>query len=166
MIKSSILSFENKIYDPKSILNIIKTMKHPIVFTNGCFDILHIGHVAYLDQAKSLGKSLIVAINSDASIKRLKGENRPINVLKDRLRLIASLQSVDIVTWFNDDTPINLIKTIKPDILVKGGDWNYHDIVGSKEMLSIKNKVYSIPIIYNTSTTCIIEKIRNANDKK
>jgi len=155
--------FENKIIQPKDILarlSIIKN-KAPLVFTNGCFDILHRGHVTYLAQAKSLGNSMIVALNTDESVKRLgKGENRPVNCLENRLAVVASLDSVDFVTYFTEDTPLNLILQIMPNILVKGGDWAVDTIVGAKEVIANGGKVYSIPFLYETSTTKLINKIR------
>ncbi|HMT03652.1 MAG TPA: D-glycero-beta-D-manno-heptose 1-phosphate adenylyltransferase [Burkholderiales bacterium] len=156
-------NFEDKIIEPYVItenLSLIKK-KSPIVFTNGCFDILHRGHVTYLAQAKALGASLIVALNSDESVKRLgKDKIRPINNLLDRMAVIASLESVNYVTYFNEDTPLNLILQLRPDILVKGGDWEVENIVGSSEVLAYGGSVYSIPFMFNTSTTKLINKIR------
>ncbi|MBP9742999.1 MAG: D-glycero-beta-D-manno-heptose 1-phosphate adenylyltransferase, partial [Burkholderiales bacterium] len=114
-----------------------------------------------LDQAKSLGKSMLVALNTDASVKRLqKGSDRPMNNLDDRLRVIASLEAVDYVTYFDEDTPLQLILAIRPDILVKGGDWKIGDIVGSREVIGYGGNVYSIPFLFDTSTTKLIDKIR------
>jgi rfaE bifunctional protein nucleotidyltransferase chain/domain len=159
----SIPSFEQKIIDPEHLLaqlNSIKA-KQPLVFTNGCFDILHRGHVTYLAQAKALGNSLIVALNSDASVKRQgTGDDRPINCLANRLAVIASLEAVDYVTWFDNDTPLNLILQIMPDILVKGGDWTIKDIVGSQEILNNGGEVHSIPFLFTTSTTKLVRQIR------
>ena len=157
--------FEKKIINPNDIINILPKMKQhsQLVFTNGCFDILHRGHVTYLAQARHLGSSLIVALNTDESVKRQnKSPNRPINNLGNRLAVIASLECVSYVTYFNDDTPYELIKLIMPDILVKGGDWSIKNIVGSKEIIANGGQVHSIPFIYNTSTTNLIEKIRHA----
>ena len=133
----------------------------PMVFTNGVFDILHRGHVTYLAQAKSLGAFLIVALNTDSSVKRLgKGVDRPINQTEDRIAVIEALESVDAVTSFEEDTPLNLIMRIKPDILVKGGDWAENQIVGSTEAKQWGGSAVSIPFQFDTSTTNTIERIR------
>lgn len=156
-------SFEDKIVEPHVITeNLLKIKKHtPLIFTNGCFDILHRGHVTYLAQARALGASLIVALNTDESVKRLgKDKIRPINNLLDRMAVIASLEAVSYVTYFNEDTPLNLILQIRPDILAKGGDWPIENIIGSSEVLAYGGKVYSIPFMFNTSTTKLINKIR------
>lgn len=129
-----------------------------IVFTNGCFDILHRGHVAYLNEAKNLGDILIVGLNSDASVKRLKGEMRPINKEQDRKFVLENLKSVDFVEIFNEDTPYNLIDSIKPNILVKGGDWKPDQIVGSDIVLKSGGQVRSLQFIDGFSTTKTIEK--------
>lgn len=131
-----------------------------VVFTNGCFDILHKGHVAYLNEAKKCGDLLIVGLNSDASVKRLKGEERPINNEQDRKYLLENLKSVDFVEIFDEQTPLNLIKTIMPSILVKGGDWKIEQIVGSKEVIDNGGDVYSLNFVDGFSTTNIIEKIK------
>lgn len=137
-------------------------IKRPLVFTNGCFDILHRGHVTYLAQAKALGACLMVALNSDESVRCLgKGDERPINNLANRMAVIASLASVDYVISFNEMTPLNLIKQIVPDILVKGGDWAVDSIVGSQEVIAAGGQVYSIPFLYTTSTSLIIDKIKH-----
>ena len=157
-------SFEHKIIFPEDIQKQLTNIKHdtPLVFTNGCFDILHRGHVTYLAQARSLGNSLIVALNTDSSVKRQnKGEDRPINTEANRLAVIAALESVSFVTLFDDDTPLELIKLIRPEILVKGGDWSAQNIVGHKEVLGSGGSVYSIPFLYATSTTKLIDKIRH-----
>lgn len=161
--KYPVPNFEKKIIHPQDIakkLNSIKQNK-PLVFTNGCFDIIHRGHVTYLAQARSLGKSMIVALNTDESVRRQgKGDDRPINSLENRLAVIASLESVDYVTYFNDDTPLELILQIMPDILVKGGDWTPEKIVGSSEVLINGGEVHSIPFLFQTSTTKLVEQIR------
>lgn len=131
-----------------------------LVFTNGCFDILHRGHVAYLNEARALGDFLIVGVNSDKSVKRLKGETRPINNEEDRKFVLQNLKSVDFVELFEEDTPLNLIKKIMPNILVKGGDWRPEQIVGSAEVLSSGGEVYSLKFINGFSTTNIINKIQ------
>lgn len=157
------VKFEDKIIHPEDLNKSLKEIKShmPLVFTNGCFDILHRGHVTYLAQARDLGKSMIVALNTDASVKRQgKGDDRPINSLENRLAVIASLESVSYVTYFDSDTPLDLILLLQPEILVKGGDWQVPDIVGSKEILANGGEVHSIPFLYQTSTTQLINKIR------
>jgi len=154
-------SFEQKIVEPADLGKRIETLPRPLVFTNGCFDILHRGHVTYLAQARALGSSLIVAANSDASVKRLgKGDDRPLNTLNDRMAVLASLECVSMVTWFDEDTPIERILDCKPDILVKGGDWTVDTIVGAPEVRSWGGKVISIPFLHDTSTTAMVQKIR------
>lgn len=130
-----------------------------IVFTNGCFDILHRGHVEYLSEAKSLGDILVVGLNSDSSVKRLKGESRPINRDIDRAIVLSSLDFVDFVIIFQEDTPYNLIKHIRPNILVKGGDWKVEEIVGADIVRKNGGKVFSLPYLKNYSTSQMIEKI-------
>ena len=152
-------SVDYKIVDFETIEKIAKELKQnskKIVFTNGCFDILHIGHVKYLQKAKALGDKLIVGVNSNESVKRLKGEDRPINDEYDRAYLIASLEVVDYVVIFNEDTPYELIKKIKPDILVKGADYKDKEVVGS----DIAKEVRLIEFVEGKSTTNIIEKIK------
>lgn len=159
-------NFEEKIVSPDKILEKIKQLPKPIVFTNGCFDIIHRGHVSYLAQARALGGSLILALNTDASVKRQgKGDDRPINALENRAAVCAALQSVDLITWFDDDTPFNLIEQIQPDILVKGGDWQPENIVGAKETVARGGQVHSIPFLHQTSTTKTLEKIRQLSSK-
>lgn len=139
---------------------LIKNKNKKIVFTNGCFDILHRGHVAYLQEARSLGDVLIVGLNSDASVKRLKGEQRPINDENDRKFVLQSLKAVDFVEIFEEDTPLELIKRIMPNILVKGGDWPIEKIVGSDIVLKNNGLVRSLNFIEGFSTTKIIDKIQ------
>jgi rfaE bifunctional protein nucleotidyltransferase chain/domain len=129
-----------------------------IVFTNGCFDLLHIGHVRYLEEAAKLGDVLIVGINTDASVQKLKGPTRPIQNENDRAEILASLKSVDHTVLFTEDTPYNLIKQILPNVLVKGGDWTPDQIVGSDVVLANKGEVKSLLFIDGKSTTKIIEK--------
>ena len=131
-----------------------------VVFTNGCFDILHPGHVAYLEAARAKGDFLVVALDTDAAVRKLKGPERPINALASRMQVIAALESVDAVTWFGGGNPIPTIKKLKPSILVKGGDWKVDQILGSKEVLSWGGKVFSLKFIAGKSTTGIIKKIR------
>lgn len=136
-----------------------------IVFTNGCFDIIHAGHVDYLEKARSLGDFLIVGLNNDDSVRRLKGLNRPVNPQEQRKRVLEALKSVDMVIIFEEDTPERLIKEIKPDLLVKGGDWSIENIVGADFVLSYGGEVYTVDFIYDTSTTKIIQKIRDGSGK-
>lgn len=130
-----------------------------LVFTNGCFDIIHRGHLEYLNEAKSLGHKLLVGINSDTSVKQLKGDDRPVNNELDRAFVIDNLKTVDYVIIFNDETPYNLIKSVKPDILVKGGDWKPDKIVGSDIVIENGGEVKSLSFIDNYSTSAIVKKI-------
>ena len=133
------------------------------MFTNGVFDLLHRGHVTYLAQARAHGASLLVALNGDASARRLgKGDGRPVNGLEDRLALIAALESVSAVTWFDDDTPAMLIEALRPEVLVKGGDWPVEKIVGGRETLARGGHVLSIPFEHQRSSTALLEKIRQS----
>lgn len=154
-------TFEAKIVQPGDLAARVARLPRPIVFTNGCFDILHRGHVTYLAQARALGASLIVAANTDASVKRLgKGDDRPMNPLDNRMAVLAALESVSLVTWFDEDTPIERILDCKPDILVKGGDWSVDTIIGAPEVRGWGGKVVSIPFLHQTSTTALVNKIR------
>lgn len=137
-----------------------------IVFTNGCFDILHYGHLHYLAEARSLGQRLIIGINAEASVKRLKGEHRPINDELTRMHSLASLGFVDAVVSFDEDTPLDLIKKTMPDILVKGGDWAPEQIVGSDFVIKNGGLVRSLPFVEGYSTTNIEQKIIDAQLKK
>ena len=132
-----------------------------IVFTNGCFDILHKGHVTYLTEARKLGDLLVIGVNSDASVKRLKGPDRPINNEQDRAYLLSQLKSVDFTEIFTGDTPLNLILKIKPKVLVKGGDWKIDQIVGAKEVIGAGGEVFSLNFVDGYSTTSIINKIQH-----
>jgi rfaE bifunctional protein nucleotidyltransferase chain/domain len=141
-------------------------LARPVVFTNGCFDILHRGHVAYLEEAAALGKSLVVGVNSNASVRRLeKGDDRPINPLEDRLAVLAALGCVSLVTPFDDDTPLALIGLVRPDHLVKGGDWTPDKIVGADFVKSYGGNVHSIPFRFDRSTTELLRRIRLSNDR-
>ena len=135
-------------------------MNELIVFTNGCFDILHRGHVTYLNQAKELGDLLIIGINSDESVQRLKGPERPVNMLEDRAYVLSALKSVDYVIPFEEDTPLNLINQIMPDILVKGGDYTIDRIIGAQEVLAHGGRVEIIPFVPGKSTSAIIDTIK------
>jgi len=155
--KSQLISHIKKESEIISISYELKRRGKKIIFTNGCFDILHIGHVKYLEKAKSLGDILIVGVNSDSSVSRLKGPSRPINNELDRVAIIASLESVDFAVIFDEDTPYSLIKNISPDILVKGGDYSKDNIVGS----DIVDQVEIIEYVESKSTSSLIERIKN-----
>ena len=155
--------FERKILQPGQLATTMAQADRPLVFTNGVFDLLHRGHVTYLAQARALGRSLLVAINSDASVKRLgKGEDRPINRCEDRMAVLAALGCVDWVTWFDEDTPLSLILAARPDALVKGGDWPVDAIVGGAEVRGWGGTVHSIPFQHERSTTETLRRIRSA----
>lgn len=140
----------------------LNNTKRPLVFTNGCFDILHRGHVAYLQAAADLGSSLLVALNSDASVKRLnKGNDRPFNSLQDRMAVISALACVDAVIHFDADTPLELIQKARPDRLVKGGDWPIENIVGCQDVQSWGGECHSIAFEFERSTTALVDKIRH-----
>jgi len=143
----------------KRIFSYLRARGKRIVFTNGCFDLLHYGHIQYLEAAKQKGDVLIVALNSDSSIKRIKGPKRPIVKEGDRLGTIAGLESVDYVTLFNEDTPLKLIKLLKPDILIKGADWDKKDIIGSDIVAGYGGKTDTVKFIPGRSTTGIIKKV-------
>jgi rfaE bifunctional protein nucleotidyltransferase chain/domain len=154
-------TFEQKICTREQLATRIAALQRPLVFTNGCFDILHRGHVTYLAQARALGASLVMGVNSDASVKRLgKGKERPINNEADRLAVLAALEAVSLLTVFSENTPLNLILAIRPDVLVKGGDWTADTIVGGSEVLSWGGQVHSIPFLHQRSTTATLAKIR------
>lgn len=154
--------FERKVCGDREPSARVAALPRPLVFTNGCFDVLHRGHVTYLAQARALGAALIVGVNSDASVRRQgKGEDRPINQEQDRMMVLAALESVSMVVLFNEDTPLNLIMACRPDILVKGGDWQPADIVGAREVQSWGGTVHSIPFLHKRSTTALLKKIRS-----
>jgi rfaE bifunctional protein nucleotidyltransferase chain/domain len=158
---ASVPAFEGKICRPDELAARLKTLKRPLVFTNGVFDILHRGHVTYLAQARALGASLLVAANTDASARALgKGDGRPVNKLEDRCAILAALEAVTLVTWFEEDTPLKLIQAVKPEVLVKGGDWKPEAIVGSKEVKGWGGAVHAIPLVPGRSTTSVIQRIR------
>ncbi|MBC8525918.1 MAG: D-glycero-beta-D-manno-heptose 1-phosphate adenylyltransferase [Candidatus Cloacimonetes bacterium] len=143
----------------KKIAENLHKQNKKIIFTNGCFDILHRGHIEYLKEAKKLGDVLIIGLNSDDSVKIIKGENRPINSEEDRAEILSQLKPVDFVVIFNEDTPYELIKSIVPDILVKGGDWKTEEIIGSDIVIKNGGKVKSLKYFPNSSTSIIIKKI-------
>ena len=154
-------AFESRLCPPADLASRIPALARPLVFTNGVFDILHRGHVTYLAQARALGASLVVALNSDQSVRRLgKGDDRPINRLADRAAVIAALEAVSLVTWFDDDTPLALIRLLEPDVLVKGGDWAPDQIVGADEVRRRGGSVHSIPFRHALSTSATLAKIR------
>lgn len=132
-----------------------------VVFTNGCFDLLHRGHVYYLAKARELGDVLVIGLNSDSSVSRLKGEGRPVNGQNARAEVLGALGMVDHIILFDEDTPLNLINTVKPDLLVKGGDYRKEEIVGYQEVISWGGEVRTIPILEGYSTTSIIEHGKN-----
>jgi D-beta-D-heptose 7-phosphate kinase/D-beta-D-heptose 1-phosphate adenosyltransferase len=138
----------------------LKALGQSLVMTNGCFDLLHPGHLRYLEEARNLGDCLMVAINDDDSVRRLKGPERPIRALSERSEMLAGLAMVDLVVAFPEDEPKAIIEFIKPDILVKGGDWAVKDIVGAKETLALGGRVYSLSLSKGFSTTSLIDKIK------
>jgi D-glycero-beta-D-manno-heptose 1-phosphate adenylyltransferase len=140
------------------LLELGKRKNKKVVFTNGCFDLLHIGHVRYLREAKGLGDLLIVGLNSDWSVKQLKGESRPVQNENDRAEILSSLEFVDYTFIFNELTPLESIQKIKPQVLVKGGDWKIDQIVGSTFVMANGGEVHSLPFVPGRSTTQIIEK--------
>jgi D-glycero-beta-D-manno-heptose 1-phosphate adenylyltransferase len=158
----SVNSIPKKMYDLPALIKqagIWHFLKKKIVFTNGCFDILHEGHIHSLSQAASFGDVLIVAANTDASVKKLKGDSRPVNNEHSRSLILASLAIVDAVILFDEDTPLQLIKAIMPDVLVKGGDYTVDQIVGAKEVTANGGEVKIVPLLQGFSTTGLIDKI-------
>lgn len=160
----SVSSIPNKIFTPDALMHQLKRWRlhnKKIVFTNGVFDILHEGHIASLSEAASFGHVLIVGVNTDASVKRLKGESRPVNNENSRALLLASLLMTDGIILFEEDTPLNLITAILPDVLVKGGDYTIEQIVGAKEVMANGGEVKIVPIREGFSTTSIIQKMKD-----
>jgi rfaE bifunctional protein nucleotidyltransferase chain/domain len=143
----------------KRKINHLKKCGKRIVFTNGCFDILHYGHIKYLQDARAKGDYLVVAVNSDSSIKKIKAKNRPVITQGDRLKTLAALACVDFVVLFNEDNPLRLIKALKPDILIKGADWSKKKIIGADFVSSYGGKVLTVNLVKGRSTSLIIEKI-------
>src|SRR3954468_3372849 len=155
------LPFERKIRSPGDIQRWLGGLPRPLVFTNGVFDLLHRGHVTYLARARTLGASLLVALNDDGSARRLgKGTDRPLNSLEDRLAVMGALEAVTAVTWFSEETPQALISACRPDVLVKGGDWPVERIVGAAEVLARGGRVESIAFEHERSTSALVERIR------
>ena len=156
-------TFENKFCAPGELSVRTRLLTRKRVFTNGVFDVLHRGHVTYLAEARTFGESLIVAVNSDASVRRLgKGGDRPINTLEDRMAVLAALECVSLVTWFDEDTPLQRILEAHPDVLVKGGDWPIDKIVGGAEVKNWGGSVHAIAFQFERSTSATLAKIRNA----
>ena len=156
------MNFEQKLCPRADFVARVAALPRPLVFTNGCFDVLHRCHVTYLAQARALGASLVVGVNSDASVKRLgKGDDRPVNLEQDRMAVLAALESVSLVVPFEEDTPLELILACRPDILVKGGDWTPDKIVGAREVQGWGGSVRSIPFVHERSTTALLNKIRS-----
>ena len=152
-----------KIADAAHVLARARALPRPLVFTNGVFDILHRGHVTYLEQARGLGASLVVAVNSDASVKRLgKGDDRPLNALADRMAVLAALACVDLVVPFETDTPLDLIIACAPDVLVKGGDYSVATTAGATEVIGRGGRFVAIPLVHQHSTTALVERIRRS----
>jgi D-glycero-beta-D-manno-heptose 1-phosphate adenylyltransferase len=151
-----------KIATEAEVLARIDALPRPLVFTNGVFDVLHRGHVTYLDQARGLGASLVVAVNSDASVKRLgKAKDRPLNPQDDRMAVLAALAAVDLVVPFSGDTPLELIVGCRPDVLVKGGDYTAQTTAGAAEVIAAGGRFVAIPFVFDRSTTALIAKIRH-----
>ena len=155
--------FAAKIAAPGDALARIAALPRPLVFTNGVFDILHRGHVTYLDQARALGAALVVAVNTDASVKRLgKGDDRPVNPLADRAAVLAALGCVDLVVPFDSDTPRDLIVACAPDVLVKGGDYSAASTAGAAEVIARGGQFVAIPFAFERSTSALLRKLRGA----
>jgi rfaE bifunctional protein nucleotidyltransferase chain/domain len=148
------------IAEAKASVKLRQVKKEKVVFTNGCFDLLHLGHVDYLEKARALGDFLVIGLNTDDSVSRFKGPERPLQDQKSRARILAALQFVDLVVFFNEDTPLNLISELVPDILVKGSDYLAENIVGADVVKKAGGKVETIDFVPGYSTTRIVEKIK------
>jgi D-beta-D-heptose 7-phosphate kinase/D-beta-D-heptose 1-phosphate adenosyltransferase len=160
---------KQKIKGRKELLKIIKTLKAKgsrIVFTNGCFDLLHIGHIRYLEKARTLGDTLVVGVNSDSSVRKLKGPKRPVLPVKERAEMLSGLECVDYITIFDEIDPLKLITSIKPNVLAKGGDWTKEQIVGREVVERSGGEVVIIPFIKGASTSNLIEIILKRFRKK
>ena len=142
------------------LIELWKQSGEKIVFTNGCFDIIHFGHVHYLKEAKSLGDKLVVGVNSDASVQHLKGKHRPINTLSERIKVLEAIRHIDLIITFEEDTPLQLIEIIQPDVLVKGGDYQADEIVGGKAVIQNGGEVQILSLKEGLSTSAMIESIR------
>lgn len=166
MAKNSLRSLQSKIMSPAKAAAAIKRAQRArkkVVFTNGCFDIVHPGHVTYLELARKKGDFLVVALDTDAAVRWQKGPERPINPLESRLQVIAALESVDAVTWFDKSDPRPTIKKLRPDVLCKGGDWKIPQILGSQEVLSWGGRVFSLKFVAGKSTTNIVNRIKKGH---
>ncbi|MBN1364718.1 MAG: D-glycero-beta-D-manno-heptose 1-phosphate adenylyltransferase [Syntrophaceae bacterium] len=153
----------NKILDKKALLkklNALRKKGKKIAFTNGCFDILHVGHIRYLREAKKNADVLVLALNSDSSVRSIKGKKRPLMTEKERAEILAALEFIDFVTIFPESTPLKLINFLKPDVLIKGGDWPKDKVVGREDVVKWGGKVVIIPEVEGKSTTNIVEKIK------
>ena len=162
---SQALGFANKVCEAANALARVQALRHlgPVVFTNGVFDVLHRGHATYLEQARALGASLVVGVNTDASAKRLgKGPERPLNSQQDRALLLAALASVSLVTWFEEDTPVQLIEYLRPDVYVKGGDYDMEVLQETATVRSWGGHAVSIPFVSGYSTSALVTKIQSA----
>jgi len=146
----------------RGIIGSPEKRRKTIVFTNGCFDILHRGHVEYLARARKLGDILVVGLNSDRSVRAIKGKGRPINIAMDRAAVLSALAAVDYITIFDETTPAKLISKLRPDVLAKGGDWKIKDIVGSDLVMSYGGRVFSLPFVDGFSTTALVRKMAGA----
>lgn len=161
MIQNHMPKFEKKLCEPTELAQRVQQLPTPVVMTNGVFDLLHRGHVTYLAQAKALGASLIVAVNTDASVRRLgKGDDRPINVCADRMAVLAALEAVDLVVAFDHDTALETVQLARPDIYVKGGDYDMHSIPEGQAVLAYGGKVAAINFEHDRSTTKTLQKLR------
>jgi rfaE bifunctional protein nucleotidyltransferase chain/domain len=157
----AILALYDKICDPRDLPARLARLPRPLVFTNGVFDVLHRGHVQYLVQARALGASLLVALNTDASARRLgKGPDRPLNPQDDRAVVMAALASTSLVTWFDEDTPLQLITQVRPDILVKGGDYDMQTLAETPVVEAYGGRALALPFVSGYSTTALVRKIR------
>lgn len=154
-------AFLDKIASREDAARRMAALPHPVVFTNGVFDVMHRGHVTYLAQARALGASLVVALNTDASARRLgKGPDRPLNNENDRAVMMAALESVDLVTWFDEDTPVELLRELRPAVYVKGGDYDMATLAETREMASWGGRSLAIPFVDGYSTTALVRRIR------
>lgn len=155
---------KSKLVAASDIPMLLDHRSEDLIWTNGCFDIIHAGHITYLYECKMLGGNLIIGLNSDDSVRRLKGEGRPVNPVEDRILQLAAFFFVDYIFVYGEDTPLKWIQQIKPDVLVKGGDYEVKNIVGYKEVINHGGRVLTIPLVAGKSTTSIINKIRDSND--
>jgi rfaE bifunctional protein nucleotidyltransferase chain/domain len=154
-------AFAGKLCPPDRLADRLAALPRPLVFTNGVFDVLHVGHVTYLAKARALGASLLVGLNTDASARRLgKGPDRPLNTQADRAWMIAALESVSLVTWFDEDTPIELVRQVRPELLVKGGDYDMDRLTESALVRAYGGRVLAIPLVPGHSTTALVGRIR------